>query len=251
MTDEGSFRRLAGGVAIVGAVLASGSGALLLVALGGPHQDPSLSFQAFGRPTSMLLIGHSGAMLLRWGMILDLFGYYLPLAPVALALGSQLLPRGRAHITFYTLCGLGYVLVGALGAATLAAVLPPYIDLYGHASATQRETLSIAVSGVVHAVYVAFWNILEATLAGVWWVGIGLALRRARPALGVLSIALGACWSLDAAGHVLDVEGIWLAPLSLIFVLYPIWAAWQGIDLLRQPAVAEVSDPAPTSPWAT
>jgi hypothetical protein len=248
VTDEGSFRRLASVAAIVGAILASGSGAVLLMALGGPHRDPFQSFQAFSHPTNLLLIGHSGAMLLRWGMMLDLFGYYLPLAPVIVALWSLLQPRGRSVISLYAVCGLGYVLVGALGAAILAAVVPPLIDTYGASATSQRETLALVVTSIVNAVYVGLWNILEATLAGVWWVGIGVALRRARRTPGVLSIVLGACWLLDAVGHVVGVQAIWFVPLGAIFLLYPIWAVWLGIALLRPPAEADGSDPGPRSP---
>lgn len=248
MIDEGGSRRVAGTAAVLGAIGALGSSVLLLLAIGGSSLEVSKPLQAFGHPELLLSIGHEGATLLRWGFILDMFGYYLLLAPAAIALWSQLQSRGRSRVSLYTLCGLAYMLVGAVGATTLAAVVPPIIDALGHSAGPQRETASLVLSTVVTAVYVGLWNTLEATLAAAWWLGIGFTLLRARRGLGALSILLGACWLLDAVGHVVDVQVIWMVPLNIVFALYPIWTLWLGIALLRPPAMPVRSDRAPASP---
>jgi hypothetical protein len=65
---------------------------------------------------SVIAIGPQGASLFRWAMILDLFGFYLLLAPLALHLWDRLKSRGPGFIRLYTFCGLGYTLIGAIGA---------------------------------------------------------------------------------------------------------------------------------------
>jgi hypothetical protein len=96
----------------------------------------SFSIEAFSG--AMLSIGSRGANLLRWGMIFDVFGSYLLFVPLALHLWSWLKPRSPNHVTFYTLCGFAYILIGSMGAIVLSAVLPPLIHDYSQASATQR-----------------------------------------------------------------------------------------------------------------
>jgi hypothetical protein len=85
-----------------------------------------------------LAAGAEGASLLRWGMILDMFPYYLPLLPVAFLLWCWLKSRNPDWVLFYTSCGLGYILIGATGAAILAPVHPPLINAYTQASVRKK-----------------------------------------------------------------------------------------------------------------
>ena len=50
-------------------------------------------FRADQEPTHLLAAGTTPAELLRWGAVLDLFGYYLPTAVLAYVLWRQLRPR--------------------------------------------------------------------------------------------------------------------------------------------------------------
>ena len=171
MNNDASFQRLAAVTSILAMLLACGSIGLQAVVLG-MNTDP------FSNPTSLLGSGANGATLFRWGMILDMFGYYLLLAPLALLLWSRLQPKGMNLITLYTFCGLAYILIGAVGAATLAAISPPLIEGYGQASVQQRQMDEVVFSGFLNVVYVGLWNLLESSLGGIWWLGIGLFLRR-------------------------------------------------------------------------
>ena len=67
-----------------------------------------------------------GARLLGWGLTLDMLGYYLALLPAAIFLHKWLEPKNPAWVRFFTVCGLGYILLGAAGAAMLASALPPW-----------------------------------------------------------------------------------------------------------------------------
>jgi hypothetical protein len=142
-------------------------------------------------------------------------------------------PKGANFITLYTCCGLGYMLIGAIGAATLAAIGPPLIEGYGQASGQQRQILESVFSAFNNAVYVGLWNLLESSLGGIWWLGIGFFLRREQPALGIVTIVLGIFALLDALGRILNIQIIYTVGLSGMLPLIPIWTSWFGIDLMR------------------
>jgi hypothetical protein len=226
MSNDASFQRLAAVTSILATLLAFGSIGVQALVLG-VNTDP------FSNPASILMTGANGANLLRWGMILDIFGYYLLLVPLALLLWSRLQPKGMNLVTLYTFCGLAYILVGAIGAATLAAISPPLIEGYGHASAQQRQMYEVVFSGFINVVYVGLWNLLESSLSGIWWLGIGLFLRREQPALGIFTTVLGIFALLDALGRILNIQLIYTVGLAGILLFIPIWTLWFGIDLLR------------------
>ena len=105
LSDHQSFQRFAAVTAIV---------SFLLLAVGGIALRPlSTDFgpEVFTDPVLMLSVGADGANLLRWGMILDMFGYYLLLLPVALFLWRWFEASNPNWIRFYTFCGLGYILI--------------------------------------------------------------------------------------------------------------------------------------------
>ena len=225
MNNDASFQRLAAVTSLLATLLAFGSIGSQAVVLG-VNTDP------FSNPVSILESGANGASLIRWGMILDMFGYYLLLVPLALLLWSRLKPKNMNLATLFTFCGLAYILVGALGAATLAAISPPLIEGYGQASIQQRQMYEVVFSGFLNAVYVGLWNLLESSLGGIWWLGIGLLLRREQPALGLFTTALGIFALLDAFGRILNVQIIYTVGLAGVLLLIPIWTLWFGIDLL-------------------
>ncbi len=225
MNNDVSFQRLAAVTSILATLLALGSIGVQVVVLG-INTDP------FSNPTSLLGTGANGASLFRWGMILDIFGYYLLLAPLALLVWSRLQQKGMNLITLFTFCGLVYMLIGAIGATTLAAISPPLIEGYGQASVQQRQVYEVVFSGFLNFVYVGLWNLLESTLGGMWWLGIGLLLQREQPALGIFTTVLGIFALLDALGRILDIQIIYTVGLAGVLLLIPIWSLWFGIDLL-------------------
>lgn len=226
MNNEASFQRLAAITSLLATLLACGSIGLQAVVLG-VTPDP------FSHSTDILMIGANGATLFRWGLILDLFGYYLLLVPLALLLWSRLKPKDMHLITLFTFCGLAYILIGALGATILATISPPLIDGYGQASVQQRQIDEVVFSSFLNVVYVGLWNLLESSLSAIWWLGIGLLLRREQAALGTFTTVLGIFALLDALGRILNVQLIYTVGLAGVLLLIPIWTLWFGIDLLR------------------
>ncbi len=229
MNNERSFQRLAGVMAIISAPLAFGSLVLSLAPV-------DFNVEVFSDMALFISVGASGANLLRWAWVLDTLGYYLLLAPVAFILWHWLKPRGPTRVGFYTFCGLAYVLIGAIGAAILAAVWPPLINAYVGASGQQSEILEAVFSTVTDLVYGGLWGLLLGIPAGVWWLGMGLFLRRERRILGVVTVILGIANFIAASGAILNLENLAMPGLFVCLFLAPIWALWLGIDLLRRPA---------------
>ena len=227
MSDHQSFQRFAALAAIISFPLALGS-----IVLPGMAMD--FNMEASTNPALLLSVGADGARLLGWGLILDMLSYYLPLLPVALFLWRWIGPRNPDWALFYTSCGLGYILVGAIGAAILAAVHPPLISAYAQAPVEQRPVLEAVFSAIGNIVYGGMWGILGALLAGIWFLGIGLLLRGERRIFSIFSIILGISALLSSLGTILGIEAI--ALLGVIYgLLAPVWALWLGIDLLRKP----------------
>jgi hypothetical protein len=229
MDDHAQFQRLAAISAILAAPVALGSAALSVAAVGGNTQayiDYSLSGFAPG-----------GAEIYRWAMVTDVFGYYLLLGPLALVLHDWLKPRAPNLVRLYTLCGLGFVLIGAIGAIVLSAVVPRLVSEYASAAAPRQEVLEVVFRAFYDMVDRGLWNPLEMILASVWWLGIGLALRRERAILGLVTIVVGAAALLDAVGRIFGIEALYQAGVGGIFILVPAWAAWSSIDLLRKPVI--------------
>lgn len=224
MSDHQSFRRLAAVTTIL-AVLCYFISVLLL------GLTLNYNFEAFSG--AMVSIGSRGANLLRWGMIFDVFGSYLLLAPLALHLWNWLKPKSPNFVTLYTLCGFGYILIGAMGAIVLSAVLPPLINDYVQASASQRANLQTVFNSFLDAVFLGLWNPLEVFLLGIWLVGIGPLIQRERRGLGVVTRLLGFSALIDSTGRFLDVRTIFVVGSGGLFLLVPIWMIAWGSDLLR------------------
>jgi len=130
MNSSERFRRLAGAATLLAIPFSLGSSGLLMAAAGGDNQL-LLSGLLVG-------IGVRGAAFFRWGMLLDVLGYYLLLAPLALYLRERFKGQGGSFVTLYTLCGLAYILIGAMGAIILAAVGPDLMREYALAQEPQR-----------------------------------------------------------------------------------------------------------------
>jgi hypothetical protein len=226
-----TFQRLAGTTAILAAIAAIASGIL------GASAIPSSA--AFDYWAAVLQRGNGAGTLLHYSMVLDVFGYYLLLAPLALFLWSWLRPRNPDLVRLYTICALAYMLLGALGAAVLSAVVPQLIADYGNASGQQREMLQIVFNAVTGAVDRGVWNTLEMFPAAVWLLGIGWLLQQERRPLGIATMVVGCAALLDGVGTSLNLPVIALPGLGIFLAGLPLWALAMGIALLRGNRIGE------------
>ena len=234
MNDHHSFQRLVAGITILAVVCYLISVVLLLALM-----NYSFSVEAFSG--GMISTGSRGANLLRWGMIFDVFGSYLLLAPLALHLWNWLKSKGSNHVTLYTLCGLAYILIGSMGAIVLSAVLPPLMKDYVQASVSQRDTLQVVFNSFLNAVFLGLWNPLEVFLLGIWLVGLGPFIQRERQGIGIVTRLLGISALIDSTGRFLDLQTMFFIGSSGLFLLVPVWLIWWGIDLLRQPVQIDLT----------
>ena len=232
MNDRASFQRLTAVTTILAVICYLGSVLLLLAVM-------NYSFSAEAFSGAMISTGSRGANLLRWGMIFDVFGSYLLLAPLALHLWNWLKPRSPNHVTLYTFCGLAYILIGSMGAIVLSAVLPPLINEYAQASASQRDNLQVVFNSFLNAVFLGLWNPLEVFLLAIWLIGLGPLIQRKRRALGIVTLLLGLSALIDSIGRFLDIGTIFFIGSSGLFLLMPIWLIGWAIDLLRKPVLID------------
>jgi len=228
MNDHPSFQRLAARITILAVISYLISVVLLLAVM-----NYSFSIEAFSG--AMISAGSRGAGLLRWAMIFDVFGSYLLLTPLALHLWVWLRPKSPNHVTLYTLCGLAYILIGSMGAIVLSAVLPPLMNEYVQASATQRDTLQVVFDSFLNAVFLGLWNPLEVFLLSIWLIGLGPLIQRERQGLGIVTRLLGFSALIDSTGRFFDMQTIFFIGSSGLFLLVPVWLIWWAIDLSRKP----------------
>ena len=116
--------------------------------------------EAFANPIKLLGMPGVNANHLRWFMLLDMAGYYLLLIPV-LFLIHRTLDQTTAWASVFTALGLGYILIGAIGAATLAVTWPALIERHAAASAIMQEVYKGDFQLMTEFVVKGLWNYLE------------------------------------------------------------------------------------------
>jgi hypothetical protein len=224
MKSEASFRRMAAITAIISAPLALGASAILAWAI---DFNPEL----MSNPVDLIALGARVAGIFRGVEFIGMFGYYLLLIPASLYLWYWLKPHNPKLISLYTVFGLGYLFIGAIGSAVLVSVAPPLIGAYPQASEAQREVLEAVFQAVIDLGIVALFS-LSYILGGVWWLGIGLIVRVERRILGIVTVVQGLVTLGYGAGVMLRVEP--LAMLEPLTFFAPIWALWLGVVILRR-----------------
>jgi hypothetical protein len=192
----GASARLAIGFAILAVGLEAGSLVFYSAASG-------FAGQLSVPPTTLLASGPTGARLIRWGSIVDMFGY-LCIPPVVLYL------RGRyadaRFIDLYAVAGLAVVVIGAVGAVVMATAAPHLIDQYSTASPVVRQSLEPVFGTLYRAVVEGLWQTLESIPAAVWLTGTAVALRdRASRTVVWIMLAIGLA---NAAIAVFRLSGI-------------------------------------------
>jgi hypothetical protein len=227
-SSDRSFRRFAGAAAVVSIVPALAS---LFVAMPAVDWD----WNTISDLMLFLRTGARGAALGRWSMVADMFGYYLLIAPAVIYLGRDLQRRGGLWTRLFTSSLLAYVLIGAMGAAVLAAAMPALMTAHVTAAPAERAAIETVYRALTDAVYGGLWNILEEVVAGVGWLGLGWLKHARRPRLGKLTMALGAACLLDGLANVAGAKPVADIGLYAYLLLAPAWAVWVGLRILRDP----------------
>jgi hypothetical protein len=223
MNSKASFRHIAAITAIISAPLALGASIALGSAIG---FDPEI----MSNPAGLIALGEQVAGTFRWVEFAGMFGYYLLLAPAALYLWYWLKPQNPRLVSLYTLFGLGYIFIGAIGSAVLVSVLPPMMSAYAQASEAQRATLAAVFQNFTDLGIVALLS-LSYVLGGMWWLGIGMVLQVERRILGIVTALQGIVTLAYGVGVMLQIEP--LAMLETLTFFAPIWALWLGVVIWR------------------
>src|SRR5512140_2179834 len=226
MDEHRSFERLAAISALLTTLFMVGNVVTLLVSVGS-HSD------ALFDGAQMLALGAPAAGMFHVSMVLDLLAY-LALAPVVMFCWAWLKNESEGLISLYTFSGLSYSLLGSIGAVVVDAVIPQLMVSYAATPAAQQETLRLITRVLYRAVEHGIWNPLEVLMVSVWFLGIGLVLRRRQRWLGILAIVIGALGLLDPVGWMVGSDTV-LSMGAFSNILIPVWTAWFGIALLRNP----------------
>jgi hypothetical protein len=222
---SGSERRALGWITLLSGVLA-----LACMALG--VHAAQYDMEAFADPVRLLDMAHVDLASLRAFMVLDMFGYYLLLAPIVFA-SHRFLARLTPWAQVLTACGLAYVLIGAIGAAILAAGWPSILAAHAVAGAQEALLLRSNFALLTQLVYDGLWNMLEVLFAGVWWLGLGLALWRQHRWFALLTLLSGLFPLLDSVAGMFALKALHDAMLSGYLLMGILWPVVLGGALLR------------------
>jgi hypothetical protein len=129
-------------------------------------------------PIKLLTSGPTGASLIRWGSLVDMLGY-LCLAPVAVYLRDRY--ATARYVDLFAAAGLAVVVIGAIGAASMATAAPPLINDYVAATAAQKQAVLPAFATLYRTVVLGLWQTLETIPAAIWLLGTASAARREGP----------------------------------------------------------------------
>ena len=140
-------------------------------------------------PSKLLASGPTGASLIRWGSLIDMIGY-LSIAPVVVYLRARYSTARYADL--FAAAGLAVVLIGSIGAASMATAAPALINDYGAASTAQKQALLPAFGTLYRVVVLGLWQTLETIPATIWLLGNASAARREGPrSVFVILVVLG------------------------------------------------------------
>lgn len=196
------------------------------------------NFDAFSDPTLLLQYAHNSKAA-YWFLLLDMAGYYLLLLPVIFYLHKQYKYQSP-WVPLLTFSGLGYVLVGAIGAAILAATWPQLMQ-YSLTPGADQQTVSLVFNTLTLIVTKGLWNILEVFFAALWWIGFGILFRRDHKTIGLLSIIAGIACLLDSVGTIAGWNMMAEIGVNIYLLMGIIWPVVLGIYTIRKPGTKSFS----------
>jgi hypothetical protein len=141
----------------------------------------------------------------------------------------------RSNRTSKALCGLLYLLLGAIGAAILAAVWPALITQYAAAPPQHRDIILVAFTTATTIAEDGFQGVIQNVAGSIWFVGIASLLWVQRRLFAGFTAILGLGLLVTTLGTMLDYDVLSLIGLTVTVLLVPLWSIWVGFILIRAP----------------
>ena len=221
-----TYQRIIGSLTIISGIIAFVSYFLVACSV-------NFNFDFFSNPKLVFSIPDVNFSMLRWSMITDIFGYYLLLLPALIFMHGWLKSKTEWS-KLISVCGLFYIMIGATGAAILAAVWPALLLKHAQISAQQQEIIENLFEAFSLMVGNGLWNILDALLCGIWLTCLGMVLKKDYNLIGLFTIMVGIISLFDSFGNILDIKIVADIAVNLYLILAPLWAIVLGIIILTK-----------------
>src|SRR3954451_19112909 len=153
---------------------------------------------------------------LRWANVTSLLGFGALLLPVVFFVAARLNALDPRLAPLAQAAGVGYVTFAGINAAMLLSVWPAFQQAYPAVEPAQRAAVEVAFRAFTDAAEVGM-QALAYLLGGGWWLLSGLLLKRHRPGLGWISIALGLTAWTGSVSLLLRIAPVATAALGLCF----------------------------------
>jgi hypothetical protein len=192
----------------------------------------NFNFEFFSDSSLIFTIDGVSSTMLKWSMITDIFGYYFLLLPILFFINEWLEDKtGWRHV--FTFCGAAYIFAGALGASILGATWPVLLDRFPLATPEQQEIIKFSFENLSLIVVGGIWNFFDALFFAVWFIAIGIFIKRENAVWGLFTIIVGLLSALDFTGSAFDLKTISEIALNLYLILAPLWAIGFGLAMTR------------------
>ena len=147
-------------------------------------------------PSRLITTGDTGGSLIRVAAELDMAGYVLAV-PTALYLRERF--KDSAAIDLWTIAGILFLLLGALGAVVLAFVGAPLIHEYAAPSIQGKHAIESSFEVIHRLVVVAIWQVVDPLLLAAWLIPLSRLAYRSGARLLAAATALIAAAGLAVA----------------------------------------------------
>ncbi len=173
-------------------------------------------------PAAMIELDGAAILWLERAMLADMLGFYLLQIPIAIFLHLRL--RANPVMNYATVFGVGYCLIGAIGAAALSVAWPTLSALYQSApDEAARIALRDSFTTISAVVNVGLWGRAEFLLGALWWILIGFAADGTMRAFRAVSWVLGGATAMAWLGNLVSAPLLAEPALMAYMVLVPVW----------------------------
>ena len=233
-----SSSKFTGWAAIIGGILAFLNIGLVLSATGA-------DFEILLHAPSALAMSSEARDLYRWGMVADVFGFYLPFIAIGVFLWRLFRDSAGAWGDMALLCIVVYVLVGCAGAMLQAAAFNPLAHLHAGGDDAVKAAAEAAWTAVAYGVQKGLWWIEGPTLL-FWGLVVASRLKTAGAGRWLVLLLQATAWAYGLTSvtglsdGLTDLNGLFV---TIAVLLLPLWMIWFGAGVLRGKIIA-----APTMP---